>query len=131
MTQKAARRQQFALMTVDEIFDAWEKSARAGLRQGLKYASTIFAPKGRIVRSYKRAIARRRADSRHPFNAADYRNSNRVARDLGRICSIIAADAPDHVVSLDVFERAAELAKVHTACPVPAVAGGGTWCDTH
>lgn len=143
MTKKRARgygarrgRRDFASMTADDIFAAWEEAARAGLKEGLTYAPEIFAPRGDIVTAFKRHIKRRQAsDPTHPFNAADYRNSTRVARDVGRICSIMAAADPDHVVRKDVFERAAELAKLHAACPatgggrVPA--GGGRWCEAH
>jgi hypothetical protein len=129
MTKKKPSRKPFAQMTVDDIFGAWEASARAGLKQGMRFAPEIFAPRSHIVKDYKLAISRRMGDTVHPFNAADYRNSNRVAKDIGRICGIVSADDKSHVVSLDVFEMVAELAKAHASCPVPPVGGGGIWCD--
>lgn len=128
-TKVRPARRQFANMTVDQIFAAWEEAARAALRKGYRYAPQIFAPNGSTVKAYKRAIRQRKQDTAHPFNAADLRNSRRVARDIGRICSIMAAAAPNHVVSLDVFQKAADLAKLHPACPSTPVAGGGRWCD--
>jgi hypothetical protein len=136
MSKKRATR--FEDMTVDEIFAAWERSARAGLRAGLTYAPEIFGPRSTIVTNFKLHISRRMAaEPLNPFNAADFRNSTRVARDVGRICSIIAAADPDHVVQKDVFERATQLAKLHAACPSPRptrrsrgpLAGGGRWCE--
>jgi len=115
-------------MTVGEIFASWERAARTALRPGHRYAPEIFAPRGRTVRAYKQAIRQRMRDTAHPFNAADFRKSNRVARDVGRICSIMAAATPTKVVTLDVFQRAADLAKLHAACPAPT-AGSGRWCD--
>jgi hypothetical protein len=122
------QRRRFATMTVDEIFASWEASARKSLRKGQKYAPEIFAPRGRTVQAYKRTIRQRMRDAAHPFNAADFRRSNRVARDTGRICALLAAAAADHVVTLDVFQRAAALARVHPACPMPNP-GSGRWCD--
>jgi hypothetical protein len=123
------RRTKFADMTVDEIFAAWEQAAHSGLKQGVRFERAIFAPNGRIVRDYKRAIERRMRDTGHPFNAMDFRKSTRVAKDIGRICSIVVADAPRKVVTTNVFDRAAELAKVHATCPAPPAHGAGTWCD--
>lgn len=124
-----SRRRKYEAMTADEIFAAWERAARDGLREGHDYAKEIFAPRGRTVKAYKLAIKQRMRDEEHPFNAADFRNSTRVARDVGRICSILAAATDDGVVSLDVFQRAAELAKLHPACPTAPLVGGGRWCD--
>lgn len=127
---KKPKGDKFAAMTVDEIFAAWEKAARDSLAAGLTYDDRIFAPRGRLVSTYKRAIARRKADTTHPpFNAADFRNSTRVARDIARICSLLCADRTDHKVPFDVFEQAAGLAKVHAACPVAPSIGTGRWCD--
>jgi hypothetical protein len=115
-------------MTVDQIFAAWEEAAHDGLRKGHTYAREIFAPRGRTVTSFKRAIKQRMQDKAHPFNAADFRKSTRVAKDIGRICSILAAADEEHVVSLDVFQKAADLATLHPACPSTPL-GGGRWCD--
>lgn len=123
------RRTKFAEMTVDDIFNAWKKAAHAGLKEGMRFERSIFNPRGRIVRAYKRAIARRMQDTAHPFNAVDYRKSTRVAKDIGRICSIVAA-AGGKVIGQNVFDRAAELAKVHASCPPAPTSGSGTWCDT-
>ena len=125
----SARRKKFADMTVDDIFNEWKKAAHAGLKQGMRFDTSIFNPRGRVVRGYKRAIARRMEDTAHPFNAADYRKSTRVAKDIGRICSIVAAEGGNKI-SQNVFDRAAELAKVHASCPAPPSLGTGTWCDT-
>ncbi len=114
-------------MTADDILAAWEAAARAGLEPGQVYAPEIFAPDGPTVRGYRRGIQRRLNDGDH-FTAADYRNSTRVARDIGRICSIMASADPHNVVSLDVFQGAAELARLHAMCPPPK-AGGGRWCE--
>jgi hypothetical protein len=127
--KKTPLRSRFAAMTADEIFEEWKKAAHDGLKPGMRFAPAIFNPTGRIVRNYKRAITRRLGDTAHPFNAADHRNSTRVARDLGRICSLVAEDA-GRVISVDVFDRAALLVKLHASCPEPPVLGGGTWCDT-
>jgi len=121
-------RDKFARMTVDQIFAAWEDAARGALTPGQKYAPEIFAPRGVTVRKYKRSITRRQADTAHPFNAADFRSSTRVARDIGRICSIMAAAEPRGVVTLDVFQHAETLAQVHAACPI-VTAGAGRWCE--
>jgi hypothetical protein len=129
MTMVSSRYRQFETLTVDEIFAAWEAAARAALKKGQRYAPEIFAPRGRTVQAYKRAIRQRMKDKAHPFNAADFRNSNRVAKDMGRICSIMAAAERDGEVSLDVFQRVAELAKLHAACPAAPTAGAGRWCD--
>jgi hypothetical protein len=116
-------------MTADEIFAEWEQAAHDGLRKGHTYAREIFAPRGRTVQSYKRAIKQRMKDKANPFNAADLRKSRRVAKDIGRICSILAAADSRHVVSLDVFQKAADLATLHPACPSTPQLGGGRWCD--
>ena len=67
-------------------------------------------------------------DTAHPFNAADFRNSTRVARDIGRICSIMAESERGGVVTLDVFQHAEALGQEHAACPI-RTAGGGRWCE--
>jgi hypothetical protein len=122
-------RRHYETMTADEIFAAWEQAARDGLRKGHDYAPEIFAPRGRTVKAYKRAIRVRMQDAARPFNAGDFRKSTRVARDIGRICSILAAADEKHIVRLDVFQKAADLATLHPACPSTKLVGGGRWCD--
>jgi hypothetical protein len=132
MTKKSARRKKFAEMTVDEIFSAWVEAATSGLKDGQTFGPDVFGPKSRFVPEYKGSISRCMGDPKSPpFNAADFRKTTRVARDLGRICSIMAtaeADAGEKaIVGSDIFERARKLASIHASCPVP-VGGGGRWC---
>jgi hypothetical protein len=115
-------------MTVDEIFAVWEASARNALKPGQSYDSRIFDPQGAIVKRYKTAIQQHISDTSEEFTAADFRNSTQVATDIGRMCSVIAESDPNHVVSLDVFQRAAKVGELHPSCPrVPA--GSGRWCE--
>jgi hypothetical protein len=115
-------------MTVDDIFAAWEAEARKALKRGQKYAAEIFDPSGTTVDNYKKAIRRHIATTGEHFTAADYRHSTHVARDIGRLCSIMAEADRHHVVSLDVFQRAAKLAELHPACP-RTTGGSGRWCE--
>jgi hypothetical protein len=128
MTKKRGPRDRFANMTADEIFAAWEDAARSGLKPGQRFATEIFAPGSRIVARYKRSITRRMGDTQHPFNAADFRKTTRVAKDLGRICSIMAAAETRPVVRLDVFQNAQALARLHGSCPTGTI-GTGRWCE--
>jgi hypothetical protein len=120
-------------MNVDEIFWAWEGSARNALKAGQSYAPEIFDSAGATVKLFKRAITRhinqaKAAGEDATFTAADFRNSTRVATDIGRVCSILAASDKNHVVSLDMFQRAAKISDVHPACP-RTTGGSGRWCE--
>jgi hypothetical protein len=120
-------------MSVDEIFEAWEGSARNALKAGQSYAPEIFDATGPTVALFKRAITRhinqaKAAGEDATFTAADFRNSTRVATDIGRVCSILAESDPNHVVSIDIFQRAAKISDVHPACP-RTTGGSGRWCE--
>ena len=120
-------------MNVDEIFWAWEGSARNALKSGQSYAPEIFDPNGSTVALFKRAITRHinqatAAGESASFTAADFRHSTQVATDIGRVCSILAESAHPHVVSLDMFQRAAKISDVHPACP-RTTGGSGRWCE--
>jgi hypothetical protein len=127
-TKKKRTKIKFEDMTPDDIFAAWEAHARKALTRGQSYATQIFDPAGPTVKKYKIAITQHMNDTHEKFSAADYRHSTKVATDIGRLCSILAEADPNHVVSLDVFQRAAKLAELHPACPRTA-AGSGRWCE--
>ncbi len=125
---KPAPKKKFEDMNADDIFAAWEAAARKSLKRGQSYAPEIFDPAGATVKLYKRAINRHMNDTHEKFTAADARHSTRVATDIGRLCSVIAESARNHVVSLDGFQRAAKLAELHPACP-RTTGGSGRWCE--
>lgn len=127
--EKAARRDKFAAMTVDDIFNVWKEAFLGGLADGVTLAPVILDPGERIIKNYKTGIRNRLCDTAHPFSAADHRNTKRVAKDMARICNIVVAEDPDRRVTVQQFDRAAALGRVHASCPPPHTTGGGTWCD--
>lgn len=115
------------LNTARDIFDAWEQAARGALETGQSYAPEIFNPNGDTVRGFK-MIIQDRLDQGDRFTEADHRNSTRVARDLGRICSIIASAQPRQIVTLEAFKLVFQLVQLHhDACRPPIERG--RWCS--
>ena len=66
----------------------------------------------------------------HKFTKKDQDNTERVARDLARICKIVTTKSD--TITLETFEPAFYLVqKHHDVCSGPFVAGGtprGAWC---
>ena len=116
----------FAAFTADDILDAWLTALKKGLGQGRKFSKEITDPKGMTAQRLRKTIDAQL--KRTPFNAAAFRASTRVATDLGRICGIMAEATRNKVVTLDVFQRARDLARLHKACPAPKAIGAGPFC---
>ena len=116
----------FAAFTADDILDAWLVALNKGLGKGRKFAADITDLKGDTAKGLRKTINAQLALA--PFNAAAFRVSTRVAKDLGAICGIMAAATKDKVVRLDVFQRARQLTKLHKSCPAPKAKGTGPFC---
>jgi hypothetical protein len=119
--------------TSTEVVAAWLNALIEGLGPGRTFAAEITNLDGNIIERTRVKIEGRmqlRKEERlAPFDQAALDASTRVARDLGAICAIMADATRDKVVTVDVFERARELTKLHAACPTrPEAIGTGPYC---
>jgi hypothetical protein len=115
----------FKAFTPDDILDAWLQALKKGLGRGRQFSEEITDLEGDTAKRLRKTINAQLKNG--PFNAAAFRASTRVATDLGQICGIMAAATQDKVVTLDVFQRARDLTKLHNSCPEP-VGGAGPFC---
>jgi hypothetical protein len=118
----------FKSFTADDILNAWLDALKKGLGPGKKFAPEITDPNGTTAKSLRTKINGQLKVV--TFSAVAFRASTRVAKDLGTICGIMAAATKNKVVTLDVFQQARELSKLHASCPDPAKKGlgGGPFC---
>jgi hypothetical protein len=126
---------EFEEFTADDILNAWQEALKEGLGEGRRFEDEILDLNGDTAQSLRETIraelTRRRNSTEGPksFDAAAFRASTRVARDLGAICAIMAdATKDDKVVTVDVFQKARDLTKLHPSCPVDIIGGGGPFC---
>jgi len=124
----------FSKFTADDILKAWLDALRAGLGDGRTIDPAVTDLNGETAKGLRTTIEaeleRRRNSTEGPkaFDAAAFRASTRVARDLGAICAIMADSTPDKKVTVDTFQLAQELVSQHGSCPRPAALGGGPFC---
>ena len=116
----------FSAFTADDILKAWLEAMTQGLGNGRTFAPEITNLKGQTANDLRSSITTQLA--LRPFDAAAFRASTRVAKDLGAICAIMADATKDKVVTLDVFQRARQLTKLHASCPEPVGVGTGPFC---
>jgi hypothetical protein len=127
----AVEKKDFAAFTADDILDAWLEALNEGLGPGRTFEDGITDRNGVTAKALRRTIEaeleRRthRTDGSKGFDALAFRASTRVARDLGRICAIMADATKDKIVTNDVFQKARDLTKLHASCPEEAIIGGG------
>jgi hypothetical protein len=120
-----AKKKDFGSFTADDILNAWLDALKEGLGPGRTFAPEITKLDGDTANTLRNRIRGQLAVG--PFNAAAFRASTRVAKDLGAICAIMADATTDKVVTDDVFQRARQLSKLHAACPEPSL-GTGPFC---
>ena len=120
-----AKKKDFGSFTADDILKAWLDALKQGLGPGRTFAPEITKLDGDTANTLRNRIRGQLAVA--PFNAAAFRASTRVAKDLGAICAIMADATTDKVVTDDVFQRARQLSKLHAACPEPSL-GTGPFC---
>jgi hypothetical protein len=124
----------FSQFTADDILKAWLDALRTGLGDGRTIDPAITDLNGQAATGLRTRIQaeldRRRNSTQGPkgFDAAAFRASTRVARDLGTICAIIADSTADKKVTVDAFQRARALVALHGSCPTPDAIGGGPFC---
>jgi hypothetical protein len=124
----------FSAFTADDILKAWLKALVDGLGPGRTFAPEIIDLKGDTAKGLRLTIndelERRRKSTTGPktFDAAAFRASTRVAKDLGAICAIMADATKDKVVTLDVFQAAKALTDQHPSCPREQIGGAGPFC---
>jgi len=130
----AVEKKDFAAFTVEDILDAWLEALNEGLGPGRKFEDGITNRHGATAKALSKTIEaelkRRKQSHEGPkaFDALAFRASTRVARDLGRICAIMADATKDKVVTNDVFQKARDLTKLHASCPEEPIGGGGPFC---
>jgi len=120
-----AKKKDFESFTTDDILNAWLDALKEGLGPGRTFAPGITDLDGETANTLRNRIRGQLALA--PFNAAAFRASTRVAKDLGAICAIMADATTDKVVTDDVFQRARQLSKLHASCPTPTQ-GTGPFC---
>jgi hypothetical protein len=104
-----------------KIVAMWDKASKIGLG-GKRFDGSV--QKTFEDRFERKILAKlNRGDA---FTRADERKTKRVAKDVGRVCAMMA-EGP--VVNLHVFQDVFRLLKKHAACPGRSGAGRGTWCD--
>ena len=128
----------FTTFDSEDILKAWLQALHDGLGgQGRSFAPEVIQLDGENITHFrgtiKAELQRRRSATKGPktFNKAAFEASTRVARDLGRICGIMADATDDKVVTLDVFQRAKALVDLHPSCPARGKdrpIGGGPFC---
>lgn len=117
-----AKKKTFATFTPDDILAAWIAALKKGAGPGVTFDDVILDPDGPVIRRLRGKISRRLKE--HPFDAAAFRASTRVARDLGVTCRTLVA--PRKQVDTAVFLAVQRLTLIHPAC---RVGGAGPFCD--
>lgn len=116
----------FESFETDDVLNAWVEAFLKGLGQGRTPDPAIVDIHGETLRLLRARVSQELEV--RCFNAAAYRASRRVAMALGAICAVMADATPDRHVSVDVFQRARELTRLHPACPAPTAVGTGPFC---
>src|SRR5262245_13637419 len=108
--------------TGTDIVDKWKDSFKDGFSgvPGRKLDAAIAAKYGPMLADF----VQKRLDAGIEFTKEAEKNTNEVAKDLGKICRLLTKKSK--TISLDVFDAAFPLAQnFHDAC---MSAGAGAWC---
>ena len=120
------KRRDFGAFTADDILREWLNALKKGLGPGRTFEGEIIDPNGDVAKRLRKSINAQL--KKQSFSALAFRGSTRVATDLGAICRIMASATKDKVVTMDVFDKARDLTRLHAACPDEALGGGGPFC---
>ena len=109
----------------EEIVKIWDAACKSGL--GDKHLASDVKTKFK-PRFIKKLVAR--LDDNEIFTAGDKRQTQLVARDVGKVCAVMTRG---DTVSRDTFEEVFRMLRRHAACPADRKnvtrAGAGVWCD--
>jgi len=116
-----------------QIFDMWMEEAQEGLSRlkSKTFDPAVYAKHRPLAGLHIQKIIDGDPNLQippRPFEAKDKKATKRVAKDLGRICALLARG--ETVVSEDMFDRVRKLvSRSHSVCRATMpIAGGGDWC---